>query len=398
MGRKVFQRMDMNCDHEQEHLLSRPAATLSPARSGGEGRERGRFMGRDVSKQSPVHPEVVGDGSGRRAAALSARCTRAGLSQRDNPCQQLPYVPSNRHFLIISFPPSFERYEIGVAAASYIPTTSPMRKSKILAKIRAGKVARVCSAGSPIALYPALAAHFHYDGIWVDAEHRVWDPREADAALARHHAADIDCLWRPPTKEKNALYRLLEDGATGLMIPHVATAEQARVLVQAMKFPPLGDRGFCGGGRDANFWVGAPKDYTTQANRETFLTVQIETKEALDNVDAIAAVEGVDVLFLGPGDMSLRLGCTAGVSDPIMLDVQRTIATACRKHGKAWGRPVGTIDDARILIELGGQLVAFGSEFGGLHKHLSECSAQFDQLLNEVSGAPAATPTAGKTY
>lgn len=98
-----------------------------------------------------------------------------------------------------------------------------MRKSKILAKIRAGKVARVCSTGSPIVMYPALAAHFHYDGIWLDAEHRVWDAREADAMLARHHAADIDCLWRPPTKEKNALYRLLEDGATGLMIPHVST-------------------------------------------------------------------------------------------------------------------------------------------------------------------------------
>ena len=271
-----------------------------------------------------------------------------------------------------------------------------MRKSKILAKIRAGKVARVCSTGSPIAMFPALAAHFHYDGIWLDAEHRVWDPREVDAMLARHHAADIDCLWRPPTKEKNALYRLLEDGASGLMIPHVSTPEQARALVQAIKFPPLGDRGFCGGGRDAGFWVGAPKDYTTQANRETFLTVQIETQEALDNVDAIAAVEGVDVLFLGPGDMSLRLGCSAAVTDPVMMEVQKKVADAARTHGKAWGRPVGTAEDARVLVELGAQLIAFGSEFGGLYQHLSECSAQFDALLSEISGAPV--PADGKSY
>ncbi|HEY2574486.1 MAG TPA: aldolase/citrate lyase family protein, partial [Verrucomicrobiaceae bacterium] len=136
-----------------------------------------------------------------------------------------------------------------------------MRRSKILAKLRAGKVARICSTGSLIATYPALAAHFHYDGIWMDAEHRAWNPREIDAMIARHHAADIDCMWRPSTKEKNALYRLLEDGATGLMIPHVSTPEQARDLVQAVKFHPLGDRGFDGGGRDASFWVGAPKDY-----------------------------------------------------------------------------------------------------------------------------------------
>lgn len=272
-----------------------------------------------------------------------------------------------------------------------------MRRSKILAKIRAGKVARACSIGSPIAMFPALAAHFHYDGIWLDAEHRVWEPREIDTMLAQHHAADVDCLLRSPAKEKNALYRFLEDGAAGLMIPHVSTPEQARALVQAVKFPPLGDRGFCGGGRDASYWVGKPDDYTAQANRETFLTVQIETAEALENAAAIAAVPGVDVLFLGPGDMSLRLGCTAAVTDPMMLEVQKKIAAAAREHGKTWGRPVGTPEDARVIIGLGAQLVAFGSEFGGLHKHLSECSAQFDELLNEVSGAPVAAPT-GKTY
>jgi 4-hydroxy-2-oxoheptanedioate aldolase len=212
-----------------------------------------------------------------------------------------------------------------------------MRKSKILAKIRAGKVARVCSTGSPIAMYPALAAHFHYDGIWLDAEHRVWDAREADAMLARHHAADIDCLWRPPTKEKNALYRLLEDGATGLMIPHVSTPDQARALVQAMKFPPLGDRGFCGGGRDADFWVGASADYTTQANHETFLTVQIETQEALDNVDAICAVEGVDVVHVGSNDLLTAMGHPGTFGSAAHIAALDKVIVACKKHGKIPG-------------------------------------------------------------
>ena len=258
-----------------------------------------------------------------------------------------------------------------------------MRKSKILAKLRAGKVARICASGSPITTFPALSAHFQYYGIWMESEHRAWNPREVDAAIARHHAADIDCCWRPPTKEKNALYRLLEDGASGLMIPHVSTPEQAQELVQAMKFPPLGDRGFDGGGRDANFWVGAPKDYTEQANRETFLVVQIETPQALENAEAIAAVPGVDVLFLGPGDMSLRLGCTAGVSDPMMLEVQKKIAAAVRLHGKAWGRPVGTADDARAIIDLGAQFVAFGSEFAGIYQHLANCCSDFNRILND---------------
>ena len=171
--------------------------------------------------------------------------------------------------------------------------------------------------------------------------------------IGRHHAADIDCIWRPPTKEKNALYRLLEDGATGLMIPHVSTPDQARSLVQAMKFPPLGDRGYDGAGRDASFWFGAPKDYIEQSNRETFLVAQIETKEAVDNIDEIAAVPGVDVLFIGPGDLSLRLCCSPSVNDPIMMEAQKKVAAAARKHGIAWGRPVGTADDARVIIEIG---------------------------------------------
>ncbi len=267
-----------------------------------------------------------------------------------------------------------------------------MRKSKILAKIRAGKVARVCCIGSPLGMAPAMAAHFHYDGIWVDAEHRVWDPREVDTLIGRHHAADIDCVWRPPTKEKNGLYRLLEDGATGLMIPHVSTVDHAKMLVQAMKFPPLGDRGYDGAGRDANFWFGRPADYIEQANRETFLVAQIETQEALDNVDAIAAVPGVDVLFIGPGDLSLRLGCSPSVTDPKMMEAQKQVAAAARKHKIAWGRPVGTAADARTIIDIGAQFVVLGSEFVALIKEFTECSKDFDSLLGEVAGLPVATP------
>lgn len=271
-----------------------------------------------------------------------------------------------------------------------------MRRSKVLARLRANRLARICCTGSPIAFLPAVAAHFNYDGIWLDAEHRVWDPREIETMLGRHHAADIDCVWRPPTKEKNALYRLLEDGASGLMIPHVGTADEARALVNAIKFPPLGDRGFCGGGRDADYWINKPADYTEAANRETFLVVQIETPDALANVDAIAAVPGVDVLFLGPGDMSLRLGCTAAVNDPHMLGVQKKIAAASRNHGKAWGRPVGSSADAKTIIDLGAQFIVHGSEFGAIHGHLAACAADFDQVLKESHSIVASRD--GKGY
>jgi 4-hydroxy-2-oxoheptanedioate aldolase len=257
-----------------------------------------------------------------------------------------------------------------------------IRRSKILAKIRAGQVARVCSVGGFLRYFPRLAAEFRYDGIWVDAEHRVWDPSDISAMLALHHLADIDCLWRPATVEKTGLYRLLEDGAAGLMIPHVSTPQRAQELVQAVKFPPLGDRGLDGAGLDADFLVGKPADYTDQVNRETFLTVQIETPLAVENVEAIAAVPGVDVLFLGPGDLSLRLGCSPAVNDPTIMAVQERLAAAAREHGKAWGRPVGSPDDARAVVQLGAQLVAFGNDFWAVHQHLAACASALDEVLS----------------
>lgn len=258
-----------------------------------------------------------------------------------------------------------------------------MRRSKVLAKLRAGKVARICSVTNYLPFFPKMAAHFGYDGIWVDGEHRPFDAREAQAFIAFHHLADIDCMWRPPTLEKTLLYRLLEDGAAGLMIPHVSTPEKARQLVQAVKFPPLGDRGLDGSGLDGDFYINLPTTYSQDANRETFLAVQIETPQALDNVEAIAAVPGVDVIFLGPGDLSLRMNCTPAVNDPQMMAAQMKIAAAAKKHGKAWGRPVGAVEDAKTIVDLGAQLVVYGSTHWAIFRHLEQCQLQLDKLLGK---------------
>src|SRR2546426_325204 len=143
-----------------------------------------------------------------------------------------------------------------------------MRKSKVLSKIRSGDVARICCMGNFIPSFPKIAAHFNYDGIWVDGEHRAFDAREAQTLMAFHHLADIDCIWRASTLEKTALYRLLEDGAAGVMIPHVSTPEKAKALVQALKFPPMGDRGVDSAGLDADFLISLKTYDTQEVNRE----------------------------------------------------------------------------------------------------------------------------------
>ncbi|MEO8496250.1 MAG: aldolase/citrate lyase family protein [Planctomycetota bacterium] len=249
-----------------------------------------------------------------------------------------------------------------------------MRKSKTLARLRAGEPVRLCSLGHFIPAYIRHAAHFGYDAIWLDLEHRAMSDRDVQALLAYFHLFDIDCMLRAPTLEKTRLYRYLEDGATGLMIPHVSTAEKARMLVDAVKFPPLGDRGLDGAGLDSDFYVNASEDYTDEANRETFLVVQIETSQAVANVEEIAAVEGVDGLFIGPGDLGLRIRKAATA---LTLDAAtEQVAAAAKRHGKAWGCPAGSADKVKQLREQGAQLIAYGGDFRAFMAMLEQSSSE----------------------
>ncbi len=251
-----------------------------------------------------------------------------------------------------------------------------MRRSKTLERIRNGQPVRMCCLGHYIPAFIKQAAHFGFDCIWLDAEHRGFPDRDLQTLLVHSHLHDIDIMLRPPTLEKTRLYRYLEDGATGLMIPLVDTAEKARMLVNATKFPPIGDRGLDGAGLDADYMVEGTEGFTTKANSETFLVVQIETLEAVRNAEEIAAVPGVDGLFIGPGDLGLRMKLRP--NEMTMEAAFEHVAAACKKHGKAWGAPAGTPEILLQRHKQGGQLMNHGGEFGAIMRMLQECSAAFD--------------------
>jgi 4-hydroxy-2-oxoheptanedioate aldolase len=257
-----------------------------------------------------------------------------------------------------------------------------MRRSKVLAKLRSGGIARICNFGHYLPYFPQTAAKNGYDGLWMDGEHRSWNPREVQSMLAFHHLADVDCFFRPPTLEKTGLYRILEDGAAGLIIPHVSTVEKAKSIVDAVKFPPMGDRGADGVGLDVNFTAGLP-NYIEDSNRENAIAVQIETPQAVENVEEIAAVEGVDILFLGPGDLALRYGCKPSPSDPKLLEAIKLVSAAAQKHGKVWGMPVMTEKDMRIILDNGCRFMIHGSEFRMINNGLSAASAVMDKIFSE---------------
>lgn len=243
-----------------------------------------------------------------------------------------------------------------------------MRSSLIRSRLRQGQVARIACTYYPTTMMPAHAAKAGFDAIWLDTEHSTWERRELQRMLAFHHLANIDCIVRTGSRNATDLYHLLEDGATGLMIPLVNTAAEAAALAQAVKFPPLGQRGLDGAGLDNDFYLAGTTTYPASANAETFLMVQIETPEALANVEAIAATPGLDGLFIGPGDLSLRLGCPLDWKNPKMIAAEDAVAAAAARHHLAWGRPSGTAEDIAMLARKGARLIAHGSDFGAVMK------------------------------
>lgn len=259
-----------------------------------------------------------------------------------------------------------------------------MRKSKTLTRIANNETVRMCTLGHFVPAFVKFAAHYGYDCIWLDCEHRNFSERDIQTLLVHSHLHDIDIMVRTPTREKAKLYRYLEDGAAGLMIPHVNTAEQAAALASSVKFPPLGDRGLDGAGLDADYFVNGPEGvmkFVEEANKETFLVVQVETPEAIENIETIASTPGVDGIFVGPGDLGLRIQRTE--TDLTLESAFETVAAVCAKHGVAWGTPVGTAEDLAKRQRQGAQLLARGGDFAGMKDALQAGKETFDQTPRE---------------
>ncbi len=241
-----------------------------------------------------------------------------------------------------------------------------MRPSLLRSRLRRNLPARIACLYYPTAMMPAHAAAAGFDALWLDAEHNTWDRRELQRLIALHHLANIDCLVRTGSRNASELYHLLEDGATALMIPLVHDARDAAGLVRAVKFPPLGQRGLDGAGLDNNHYLAGTQGYLQAANEETLLILQIESPEGLAEIDAIAAIEGVDGLFIGPGDLAVRLDCPLDWNHPRMVEAESRLAAAAARHGVAWGRPARDAADIARVVRLGGRLIAHGSDFGAV--------------------------------
>jgi 4-hydroxy-2-oxoheptanedioate aldolase len=222
-----------------------------------------------------------------------------------------------------------------------------------------------------------MAGHAGFDWLLIDIEHGAGDRHELllqlQAIESTPAAPIVRIAWNDPVLFK----RVLDLGPSGIMVPYVQSPEEARRAVAAMRYPPLGIRGVASMNRACNFGPGFD-EYFRSANSKLLTIVQIETPAAIDHAEEIAAVDGVDVLFVGPMDLSVNLGIACQWEHPLMRAAFANVVNACRKAGKAAGILLVNREIERAIAD-GFSFLALSSDGAMIATGMKEIASAFRQ-------------------
>lgn len=231
-----------------------------------------------------------------------------------------------------------------------------------------------CSLCSPITA--EIVCHSGFDWLLLDTEH---SPNEVPDVLSQLQAVQTGSaspIVRPAWNDIVLIKRLLDIGAQSLLIPFVQTGDEARRAVEATRYPPGGIRGITGSGRASRY--GRVTNYLKNASQEICLLVQVETKSALDRIEEIASVDGIDGIFIGPNDLAASFGHIGNWAHP---EVQSALEDAVRRLKKI-GKPAGILtpneEEAKRFIQWGYTFVAVGADLGLLARGADALAKRFN--------------------
>ena len=243
---------------------------------------------------------------------------------------------------------------------------------------------RALKAGkAQIGLWSSLSSNYTveviagagFDWILLDTEH---SPNDLESLLTQLQAAapyPTHPVVRVPWNDMVVIKRVLDVGAQSLLVPYVSTPEEAAAAVSYVRYPPAGVRGVAGTTRASRF--GRVKDYARKAQDELCLLVQVETQGALDAIEAICAIDGVDGVFIGPADLHASLGYPGEIANPKVKPLIDDAIRRIRKCGKAPGILTPNEADARHWLECGALFVAVGADVGILARGAEALASRF---------------------
>jgi 4-hydroxy-2-oxoheptanedioate aldolase len=263
-----------------------------------------------------------------------------------------------------------------------------LRSSRLLKLLREGHLPTVLKINLSDPRVIEIAGLSGVDAVWLCTEHvpNDWLSLENQIRAARVH--NIDTLVRVGRGSYSDYIRPFEADATGIIVPHVASEQEARQIIQWVRFHPVGKRALDGGNTDGQFCLVPLEEYIRHSNTERVVILQIESPEALENVEKIAAVPGFDGILFGPGDFSHRIGKAGQLDAPEVVAARKRIAAACRQSGK-FAMTAGLIAPLPELVQEGYRVVGIGADVVALTSYVK-------QRLELVRGQIAALPVGVK--
>jgi 2-keto-3-deoxy-L-rhamnonate aldolase RhmA len=229
------------------------------------------------------------------------------------------------------------------------------------------------SIGSPAVA--DIASLVGFDWVNIDTEHGAYDGDIVARQIEVVGAHDVAAMVRVGAAEPLLFKRMLDLGASGVIVPLVESAEQAQQIVSATRYPPMGERGVARSVRAAGHGTEFER-YFSEANDNRLVVTQIERPQAVARIDDIAAVDGVDVLFVGPLDLTTSLGVRGQVDQPIYRAAIGTVVAAAKNAGKAAGILLGDVSQIDQAIDDGFTFIACGTDKSMLHAGMREsCQA-----------------------
>lgn len=254
---------------------------------------------------------------------------------------------------------------------------------RIKERLARGEVVRLFGVGQLFhpKLIEIVGEHGDFDGLWIDVEHGGLAMKDVELATMAARAYGLDHFVRLPATDYAAIMRPLEAGANGVMVSMVRSPEEAEQAVRWAKFHPRGERGLNGGNRDGRFGLMPIPEYVAKANAETFVGIQIETAGAIARAAEIAAIPDVDLLFVGPADISQVLGVPGDFENPRCLETIQGIARACASAGKPWGIVPRGPEYAQRAFDWGCRMFVFGFDIHVAHAGIRAAKARYETFF-----------------
>ena len=227
-----------------------------------------------------------------------------------------------------------------------------------------------------------MLAQCGYDFFIIDNEHGAYSPESVSNMIAGARGAGIPVIVRIPEIRREAIMKPLDSGAAGLLVPMVNSADQAREVISFAKYPPMGNRGAALSRAHSLYSRPKAAEYLAQANAATFIAVQAESLEAIENLESIASTSGLDSIFVGPFDLSVSMGIPGQVTDPAEVEAISNVIDVCRKFNIIPGIHMSDEKNLKGWIQKGMRFVSFSSDVDLLAKAGKENLVRLREGIN----------------